>query len=188
MIKILRFLIRPLIYLCLFSGPVLYASYVYSESYKYQLLKDRYSWMTEDRYQHIKNNSHKLKISNPEFFIAALIQSESEGYRFAESPVGARGLMQIMGFWVPKHKRNDLFNAKYNIEVGTKILAGYHRQAKGNLRRTLKNYNSGPASRYWNTEYINRVLGQYHTLDKRMKKHILYLIWRHQKSEIPKET
>lgn len=177
-LRLIRSLIRPLIYLALFTGPVIYASYAYSESYKYQILKDKYPWMTEQLYEHIHNNSWKIKISNSEFLIAALIQSESEGYRFAKSPVGARGLMQVMGFWVPKNRKNDLFKSRYNIEIGTKILSRYHRLARGNLRKTLKNYNSGPGSTFYNTPYINRVLGQYYALDKKVKNHTLYSIWR----------
>jgi hypothetical protein len=177
MTNLFRTLSRLFLYFILFTGPISYASHKHVKAYKYTLLKKQYPWMNKHIYAHIQGHAPTLRIENPEFFIAAIIQAESQGYRRARSKVGARGLMQVMGFWVPKKRVKDLYKPSYNIRTGTRILVHYHKLARGNLRKTLKNYNSGPGSSYYNTPYINRILKQYYTLNNQMKIHTLYTKW-----------
>ncbi|QRN41697.1 MAG: transglycosylase SLT domain-containing protein [Neisseriaceae bacterium] len=89
--------------------------------------------------------------------ILGLIQIESRFRRYAISPVGARGLMQVMPFWVsaigkPEH---NLFDIRTNLRYGCTILRYYLDRENGNLFRALGRYNGslGKAS------YPNAVLG-----------------------------
>jgi soluble lytic murein transglycosylase-like protein len=97
--------------------------------------------------------------------VACLIQAESEGKRKAHGPKTksgrARGLMQVMPFHVKKKDRHRLFDSKFNITVGVRIFSGFVRKRRGNLVKALKDYNSGPASHYYNISYIREVLTNY---------------------------
>ena len=59
--------------------------------------------------------------------VLAVMDVESNFNRFAESHVGAQGLMQVMPFWKKEigHPDDDLFNPIVNIEYGCKILRHY---------------------------------------------------------------
>lgn len=71
----------------------------------------------------------------------------------------AIGLMQVMNFHVSDE--NILWNPVYNVRKGVAILSHYQAIANGNLKITIKNYNSGPASFYYNHRYINKVTDAY---------------------------
>lgn len=75
--------------------------------------------------------------------VLGLIQVESGFKKYAISPVGARGLMQVMPFWVrhigaPDH---NLFDLTTNLRYGCTILRHYLNIEKGNLFRALGRYN-----------------------------------------------
>ena len=59
--------------------------------------------------------------------VLAVIDIESNFDRYAESRVGAQGLMQVMPFWKKEygHPSDDLYNPKVNIQYGCKILRYY---------------------------------------------------------------
>ena len=92
----------------------------------------------------------------------ALINVESNFDRFAISSAGARGLMQIMPFWLNEIGRPDdnLFNIHTNLRFGCTILGIYLKREKGNMYRALARYN-GSVGKRW---YPNRV---YLALSKR---------------------
>lgn len=89
----------------------------------------------------------KYKNGLEAFFVAGLIRQESGFFPFARSPVGARGLMQLMPAtaWitgrVPKAK---LFQPEPNIKVGAKYLAQLADRFNGDLELALASYNAGP--------------------------------------------
>jgi len=89
--------------------------------------------------------------------VLAVVHVESNFDRFAISRVGARGLMQIMPFWLRELGRGDdnLFELQTNLRYGCTILKHYIDKENGNLRRALARYN-GSLGR--NT-YTNRVFG-----------------------------
>lgn len=75
--------------------------------------------------------------------VLAVIQVESNFDRFAISRVGARGLMQIMPFWLNEIGRPDdnLFHPQTNLRFGCTILRYYLDLEKGNLNHALARYN-----------------------------------------------
>jgi soluble lytic murein transglycosylase-like protein len=74
--------------------------------------------------------------------VAAILIVESGGKPKARSPVGARGLMQVMPGWIG-HWRGcgrDLYDIKDNLCNGTSILRWYMQQ-HGTERKALLGYN-----------------------------------------------
>lgn len=82
--------------------------------------------------------------------VLALIQVESRFQRFAISSAGARGLMQIMPFWVKEIGQPDdnLFDIQTNLRYGCTILAYYLKKEHSNMMRALARYN-GSLGQYW---------------------------------------
>lgn len=74
--------------------------------------------------------------------VTAILLVESEGNPSARSPVGARGLMQVMPLWAGHWRQcgADLYNIKDNICNGTSILAWYLK-SHGDERSALLGYN-----------------------------------------------
>jgi soluble lytic murein transglycosylase-like protein len=75
--------------------------------------------------------------------VLAVVDVESDFDRFAISRVGARGLMQIMPFWLQEMGRpgDNLFHIKTNLRYGCTILRYYLDAEGGNLTRALARYN-----------------------------------------------
>ncbi len=80
--------------------------------------------------------------------ILAVVDVESNFDRFAISRVGARGLMQIMPFWLEEIGRPDdnLFHISTNLRFGCTILRYYLDAEDGNLTRALARYNGSLGS------------------------------------------
>ncbi len=80
--------------------------------------------------------------------VLAVIQVESNFRKYAISSVGARGLMQIMPFWLDEigHPDDNLFDIKTNLRFGCTILKHYLNKEKGNLTRALGRYNGSLGS------------------------------------------
>jgi hypothetical protein len=74
--------------------------------------------------------------------VMSIMLIESEGKPTARSFVGARGLMQVMPFWVGKWRGcgRDLYDIEANLCNGTSILAWYFRNFDGE-RKALLGYN-----------------------------------------------
>ena len=89
--------------------------------------------------------------------VLGLIQVESAFRKYAISSAGARGLMQVMPFWVKAIGSDDsnLFHLRTNLRFGCIILRHYLDIEKGDLFRALGRYN-GSLGR---PEYPNMVLG-----------------------------
>ena len=82
--------------------------------------------------------------------VLALINVESNFDRFAISSAGARGLMQIMPFWLEELGRpeDNLFDISTNLRFGCTILNIYLEREKGDMRRALARYN-GSVGKNW---------------------------------------
>jgi soluble lytic murein transglycosylase-like protein len=91
--------------------------------------------------------------------VLSVIQVESNFERFAISPVGARGLMQIMPFWIKElgHPDDNLFIPEVNLRYGTTILKYYIGIEKGSTTRALARYNGSVGKmKYPNLVYSAR--------------------------------
>ena len=76
--------------------------------------------------------------------VLGLIQVESNFRKFALSPVGARGYMQVMPFWTRVIGDGDagkLFHMQTNLRFGCVILKHYIDREKGDLFLALGRYN-----------------------------------------------
>ena len=75
--------------------------------------------------------------------VLGLIQVESGFKKYAVSTAGARGLMQVMPFWVNLigAKGDNLFDMRKNIRYGCTVLRHYLDLEKGDLYRALGRYN-----------------------------------------------
>jgi soluble lytic murein transglycosylase-like protein len=78
----------------------------------------------------------------PPDLVLALMDVESRFDRYAVSPAGAVGLMQVMPFW-PRQLgvQNQLVNVAPNIRMGCEILRYYLRVEKHDWTRALARYN-----------------------------------------------
>ena len=95
--------------------------------------------------------------------VLGLVQVESNFRKFAVSPVGARGYMQVMPFWVRVLTEGDaaradagkLFHMQTNLRFGCVILRHYLDREKGDLFLGLGRYNGSRGKAL----YPNAVLG-----------------------------
>ncbi len=91
--------------------------------------------------------------------VLAVIEVESRFNKFAISRVGARGLMQVMPFWLKEIGRPDdnLFDVRTNLRIGCTILRYYLDREKGDLTHALARYNGSLYSHRY-TSKIFRIL------------------------------
>jgi soluble lytic murein transglycosylase-like protein len=75
--------------------------------------------------------------------VLAVIEVESNFDQFAISSAGARGLMQVMPFWLKEIGKpgDSLFRMQTNLRYGCTILKYYLDKERGNLHLALKRYN-----------------------------------------------
>ena len=91
--------------------------------------------------------------------VLAVIDVESNFDRFAISSAGARGLMQVMPFWLDELDRPDgnLFRIRTNLSFGCAILRIYLDMERDNLTRALARYN-GSLGKTWYPERVFKAL------------------------------
>ena len=88
--------------------------------------------------------------------VLGLIQVESNFHKYAVSSAGARGLMQVMPFWVKLIGTRDqnLFHLRTNLRYGCTILRHYMDIERGDYYRALGRYNGSLGK----PEYPNMVV------------------------------
>ena len=79
-------------------------------------------------------------------FIHAVIKQESKYDPKAVSYVGAEGLMQMMPATAKRFGLKDPFDAKANVEAGTKYLKWLLKRFDGDVSLALAGYNAGEGS------------------------------------------
>jgi soluble lytic murein transglycosylase-like protein len=97
----------------------------------------------------------------PPELVLAVIDIESNFDRFAISHAGARGLMQVMPFWLDEIGRpdDDLFDIHTNLRMGCTILRHYLNREKGNRTKALARYN-GSTGKTWYPQRVYRALSK----------------------------
>lgn len=95
----------------------------------------------------------------PPELVLAVIDVESNFDRFAISSAGARGLMQVMPFWLEELDRPDanLFDLETNLRMGCTILSYYMNMENDDLVNALARYNG---SYMGNGRYPQKVLSR----------------------------
>ena len=78
--------------------------------------------------------------------VKAVIQAESRFNPLAVSPVGAKGLMQLMPVIAKEYGALDPLDAKQNIFAGVKYLSNLLDRYNGNVSMALAGYNAGPTA------------------------------------------
>ena len=75
--------------------------------------------------------------------VLAVIDIESHFRKYAVSRAGARGLMQVMPFWVEQlgGKADNLFHERTNLRYGCVILRHCLDRERGNMSNALARYN-----------------------------------------------
>jgi soluble lytic murein transglycosylase-like protein len=96
------------------------------------------------------------RLQIPPALVMAVIDVESQFNRWAVSPAGAVGLMQVMPFWPRKlgMENSQLVKIPHNIHIGCTILKYYLEREKGNYTKALARYNGSPGRR----NYADKVL------------------------------
>jgi soluble lytic murein transglycosylase-like protein len=92
--------------------------------------------------------------------VLALIEVESHFNEYAISVSGARGLMQVMPFWLDEIGISDknLFKIRTNLRMGCTILRYYMDMEPDDLGRALARYNGSLGK----TVYPNKVIDALH--------------------------
>jgi soluble lytic murein transglycosylase-like protein len=107
----------------------------------------------------ILENVHReaTRANLPPELVLAVIDTESNFDRFAVSSAGARGLMQVMPFWLAELNMHDanLFDIATNLRMGCTILRYYMDMENNQYSPALARYN-GSVGKTW---YPERVMG-----------------------------
>jgi soluble lytic murein transglycosylase-like protein len=89
----------------------------------------------------------------------AVIEVESNFDQYAISTAGARGLMQVMPFWLKEigTPEDSLFRMQTNLRYGCTILKYYLDKERGNLNIALRRYHGSLADRSYPAK-VDRLL------------------------------
>jgi len=115
----------------------------------------------DERLEILKIVHHEATRSDvaPEL-VLAVIDVESNFDRYAISSASALGLMQVMPFWVKEvghDDKNALFDIRFNILLGCRILKYYLDMENGDLVRGLGRYNGSLGKRWYADRVIDRL-------------------------------
>lgn len=113
----------------------------------------------------LKNIHYEAKRAGvPPELVLSVIQVESNFDRWALSRVGARGLMQIMPFWLNEIGKpgDDLFNIRTNLRFGCTILKFYIDKEKGDIVRGLARYNGSLGSTRYSDKVLNKLADKWY--------------------------
>ena len=116
----------------------------------------------EERLMILKTAHYEAKRAElPPELVLAVIDVESNFDRFAISHAGARGLMQVMPFWLDEIGRpgDDLFDIHTNLRFGCTILKLYLDRERGDKTKALARYN-GSVGKVWYPQLVYKALSK----------------------------
>lgn len=104
-------------------------------------------------------SEQRLELKLTPELVLAVIDVESRFDRYAVSPAGAVGLMQVMPFWPQKlGVENRLFGSiGFNVRLGCEILAYYLLVEGNDYRRALARYNGSVGRNQYPDLVMNRL-------------------------------
>lgn len=115
----------------------------------------------DERIEILKTVHQEAKRADvPPELVLAVIDVESAFDRFAISRSSALGLMQVMPFWVKevgRHDKNELFDIRFNLLLGCRILKYYLDMENGDLVKGLARYNGSTGQRWYSDRVIERL-------------------------------
>ncbi len=132
----------------------------------YKMMEPRLRRVVKDRderiliLKHVFCEAHRAGEARlPPGLVMALIDTESRFDRWAVSPAGAVGLMQVMPFWPEQlgMRRFQLVQVPENIRMGTAIFRYYLKRERNDVAKALARYN-GSVGRRW---YSDMVIGRW---------------------------
>ncbi len=112
--------------------------------------------------------------------VAAVMETESKFLKRAVSPVGAKGLMQLMprtGRWLGAR---NLYDPEQNVDAGVRYLKYLQGRFDGDLKNTIAAYNAGEGNvvRYGGIppfretrSYVKNVLNRYHKRKQQLQQY-----------------
>jgi soluble lytic murein transglycosylase-like protein len=111
----------------------------------------------EEILRYVYCEAHRSQPYLPPELVLAVIDVESAFNRYAVSPVGAQGLMQVMPFWPQKlgMKLSELTRVRENIHMGCEILRFYYARENRDFRRALARYNGSAGRRAYPDSVIS---------------------------------
>jgi soluble lytic murein transglycosylase-like protein len=131
----------------------------------YKMMEPRLRRAVQDRDERIellKNvfcEAHRAgEVRLPPGLVMAIIDVESRFNRWAVSPAGAVGLMQVMPFWPEQlgMRRYQLVKAPENIRMGAAIFRFYLKRERNDVAKALARYNGSVGRRWYSDMVIQR--------------------------------
>ncbi|MBX5460306.1 MAG: lytic transglycosylase domain-containing protein [Steroidobacteraceae bacterium] len=137
----------------------------YESAVWYTMMEPRLRKYVEDRNErleilkHVYCETHRPgEMRLPPGLVMALIMVESRFDRWAVSPAGAVGLMQVMPFWPEQlgMRRHELTRIGPNIRMGCAILRFYLQKERNSVTRALARYNGSVGRRTYSDLVLNQ--------------------------------
>jgi hypothetical protein len=122
-------------------------------------IRDRYPDVPEELAEIIAVKTDRLCAEKdiPFVLIVGLMEVESRFNPFAESSVGARGLLQVMPeYWMKVlgiNNERDFHGVEVGINAGIHVLQHYIDKNNGNVTRALQNYNGTKGNEFHEMVY-----------------------------------
>jgi len=109
--------------------------------------------------KHVFCEAHRPgELRLPPGLVMAIIDVESRFNRWAVSPAGAVGLMQVMPFWPEElgMRRYQLVRVPENIRMGAAIFRHYLKRERNDVAKALARYNGSVGRRWYSDMVIQR--------------------------------
>ena len=123
----------------------------------------RQIWCESRRVVERYRQTDHYRLDMPPELVLAVMDVESRFDRYAVSPAGAVGLMQVMPFWPQRlGVENRLFGSiGFNVRLGVEILGYYMSVERNNYRRALARYNGSIGRNGYPDLVLNRLYSRW---------------------------